>query len=862
MANTRKGLVVSCSYPRSDHELEAPENDALFYERLLKNFGFSVRRLSDLKLGLQSSHRGNILRSVEWLIQDAKRGDNLAFVFSGHGLCTTCTSSERRDELDRALLAAELEEPFPANLLFDSELQSLFGLLPAGVLVTCIIDAPCGDRVLRLPWYYDAKTRSFCGPPRARHSSLWLGDRKRQQKDHRGRSDFTIRGAPTSLAKPSAAKPHSGPHGPCDFFPGVAAFLLCACRPDQVCLEAKLPACKQSYGLFTTSFAAALQQAVHTNVAGRQGEPHELALAGLSYLQLAKLLDDELQKRMKVIAGRAGVEQHILLGFSQDPSTSAFLQPPHEVWQVPRPLKPPGCHNIPASVLANLMAGCGGEPRWPNVLVQLCRVDRDELMAQGSTPDNELHLNRSLLTAEVLGEFWLPPLAHMFPQAGLPGDPPATPKPPASRAYVRSPRSLRSPRPGKPCSKIYHARKELRCRLREPAVGAHQQYCTWGAALRCGQFQSWQLQATDDGNAFPKGCDQHTKVATGCMRLADLLAGAMGSRSRYADAARKLRWRGGAMTALEFEYFAVRELGLDLATAQKAFASSVEAQAQAQAKNLVLLTSPLDSIDVTMLAKALEDCAQDSADPGFVLEARLELDWQSVGLAGANAGELRLFAAELQPRELPKDPVLVQLNAREAELGYGTCGYSAPGGMATLNRVPPAHSSRPHTPRTINLACAEETSTLSGEDGSLLFLRFGLCASRDVYPNATGVTPRGMLVTPRLNAPEASWIVPHIVFVSSALVYARLPGTGAWCARMPLQEDVGGFVVPVCTCERLCHAQRAAFSLPCEPPSKLTPEPPPTARTRRCVAPIPEMGAEKGRPLVRSSSDSTLPCSS
>lgn len=86
------------------------------------------------------------------------------------------------------------------------------------------------------------------------------------------------------------------------------------------------------------------------------------------------------------------------LGFSQDPSTSAFLQPPHEaLWQSSaacclnglephrfgkyhgpcisvasmkrlckvRPdescaRKPPGCHNIPASVLANLMAGCGG----------------------------------------------------------------------------------------------------------------------------------------------------------------------------------------------------------------------------------------------------------------------------------------------------------------------------------------------------------------------------------------------------------------------------------------------------------------------------------------------------------------------
>eukprot|EP00435_Cladocopium_sp_Y103_P066432 s1043_g28.t1 len=38
-----KGLVVSCSYPQSDHALDAPENDAQFYEQLLKSFGFTVR---------------------------------------------------------------------------------------------------------------------------------------------------------------------------------------------------------------------------------------------------------------------------------------------------------------------------------------------------------------------------------------------------------------------------------------------------------------------------------------------------------------------------------------------------------------------------------------------------------------------------------------------------------------------------------------------------------------------------------------------------------------------------------------------------------------------------------------------------
>eukprot|EP00913_Durusdinium_trenchii_P026214 g24593.t1 len=57
-----------------------------------------------------------------------------------------------------------------------------------------------------------------------------------------------------------------------------------------------------------------------------------------------------------------------------------------------------------------------------------------------------------------------------------------------------------------------------------------------------------------------------------------------GSGMAFCGCQRSIHAVTGAMTALEFEYFAVRELGLDLATAQKAFASSVEAQAQAQAR--------------------------------------------------------------------------------------------------------------------------------------------------------------------------------------------------------------------------------------------------------------------------------------
>eukprot|EP00435_Cladocopium_sp_Y103_P070635 s1043_g35.t1 len=259
--------------------------------------------------------------------------------------------------------------------------------------------------------------------------------------------------------------------------------------PDQSCV------CDE---LLTTSFAAALQQLMHSGQQGLRGEAEPLSCA-VSYLELARMLEDDLQKRLsKVVTGRSGLEQHVLLGFSQDPSSCNFLQPKEQVCQVPRALQPPGKCQLPSCVLANLMAGSGGDPRWPNVLVQLCRIDKEDLaeVPQGRVPaaSGQLHpLARPLLSAEVLGEFWLPPLAHMFPETVLPGDPPTPRKPPTPRprGAFQTPRNARvglktqqRPRKGFPMKSCHIARKELWCRLRAPSLGTQQQYCTWGAALQ------------------------------------------------------------------------------------------------------------------------------------------------------------------------------------------------------------------------------------------------------------------------------------------------------------------------------------------------------------------------------------------
>eukprot|EP00434_Breviolum_minutum_P016521 symbB.v1.2.014562.t1/scaffold1068.1/size140200/3 len=337
-----------------------------------------------------------------------------------------------------------------------------------------------------------------------------------------------------------------------------------------------------------------------------------------------------------------------------------------------------------------------------------------------------------------------------------------------------------------------------------PGRGPQQAVHSPDLAFACSLHHPFDLESRvptsqKDKGIVPTSCGGHS------IGLAKLLGGARHPRAVYAQAAQKLRWRGGLLTAVEFEYFSVREIGLDLETARKAFRACLEAQARSQAGlSLVpILQTATSCVESSLLAEALEDCAREEIeDPGFVLEARLELE--------AAAGELRLFAAELRPRELPKDTLLAQLNAREAELGHGG---AVPSPMATLNKLSNSKLTKRLWSRGFSFPADEEATILGGEDNSVFFLRFGLCASRDVYPNAAEVTPRGMLATPRLNAPEASWIVPHIVFVSQALTYARLPPTGTWCVQMPHPEDSAGCLVPVCTCARLCDAQKAAFSL-------------------------------------------------
>lgn len=795
----QRGLLVGCSYPQSSFALDAPGNDIAFFEHLLKQLGFrEVRTLSDRKLGLESSHRNNIIRSVQWLVEGAQPGDSLFFAFSGHGLSTAGTLSDRRDDLNRALCASEFEDPFPSNLLFDTELQSIFATLPSGVLLTCVIDAPCGDTVVQVPWFYDAKTSSYGRPPKAHLSSLWAGDRHRRRPNPvltTGPPAFTVRGAPPCAAKAASTRPFSG--SSCELFPGVVVFLLCACRPDQVCLEAPLMG-GQSYGLLTCSLAAVLQQTLLDS----SDRP-----CGLNYLQLAQHTNNELQQRLCKV-GAQGVEQHLLLGCSQDPESFFFMESIKVTAQIPRSLVT--ANNLPPRVMANFVAAEAGEPRWPNILVQLCRLKSEAVarinackksgdpfsFSRKRLPGQLDVTEYELLSAEVLGEFWLPVLEQLFPGSAALGSIPHR------RAFqAKSPRSS-SPRKNPLSSHVISCSskssgsnciQEVVCKLRAPAINTEQQCYTWGASV-------------DYQDMFPETSERLPLLTPPASfdpaSVASNLPGSIPPTADLSAAAQALRKgpRGtGTMTRPEFEYFAVRYLGLDLELARQVFTQCLESNVE----------TTVQALDAEKLAQVLDKMVDEEHEENqYVLEVRMELSWRSAaGLApNAGVGEVQILAAEINHRELSDNRLLAHLTKHPDSAMVSQKKTTAP-------TLPTRHL---QSTKKSTFMGQNELSLLRkgiGDLGSALFLRVGLCASRDIYPDCADLTPDGVMVTPRSHMLDASWIVPHIVFASPALLHG-VSESGRPYVKMPSPKEFAGGTVPVCTCAKLCETQRLALALP------------------------------------------------
>merc|ERR1712070_1213878 len=103
--------------------------------------------------------RGQVLKELIWLTQDAGPGDCLFFSFSGHGMQVKDVSGDETDGYDEAIFLPSIEED-ASDIILDDELhEALCGKLPAGVQVTALIDCcHCGSILdLKYAWHIVGK---------------------------------------------------------------------------------------------------------------------------------------------------------------------------------------------------------------------------------------------------------------------------------------------------------------------------------------------------------------------------------------------------------------------------------------------------------------------------------------------------------------------------------------------------------------------------------------------------------------------------------------------------------------------------------------------------------------------------------
>lgn len=130
-------LVGINKYPSKP--LSGCVNDALDVAAYLESHGGFAEDDIDMLLDGRATKRA-IVRALHELITGARPGDRLLFHYSGHGTQMPTSASDEPDGRDEVLCPVDFDWS-DATAFKDDDLSVLLRMLPAGVSMTCVLDA-------------------------------------------------------------------------------------------------------------------------------------------------------------------------------------------------------------------------------------------------------------------------------------------------------------------------------------------------------------------------------------------------------------------------------------------------------------------------------------------------------------------------------------------------------------------------------------------------------------------------------------------------------------------------------------------------------------------------------------------------
>lgn len=247
--------------------LKGGVSDALrMCEVLIQFYGFQreeIRLLIDGGVDDSEPTRENVLAGLNWLTNGTSPGDTLVFYYGGHSAAVYAPHNSFRDNTLAGLCLVN-------GMVFTFEVWAHTSRLPAGCMITCIIDAPYGQFMLNVP----ANT-----PPEKPFS---FAEDKRAALP--GMRFLPARQPPNGFAVPNLAQ--------CQLPNGVNGFIICACGMRDVAREmrAGLDGNSEPGGLFTLALCETMSK-----IAGKT-----CTVAGVYELVRQRMLGQAMQEHTGV----------------------------------------------------------------------------------------------------------------------------------------------------------------------------------------------------------------------------------------------------------------------------------------------------------------------------------------------------------------------------------------------------------------------------------------------------------------------------------------------------------------------------------------------------------------------------------
>eukprot|EP01012_Entosiphon_sulcatum_P043363 TRINITY_DN5765_c0_g3_i1.p1 TRINITY_DN5765_c0_g3~~TRINITY_DN5765_c0_g3_i1.p1 ORF type:complete len:452 (+),score=67.27 TRINITY_DN5765_c0_g3_i1:23-1357(+) len=159
-AGRRKSLLIGINYFGQQGELRGCVNDVQTMRNLIVRHGFNNDPSSQLVLVDDPSWRTqppthqNMMQGFRWLVQGSRPGDRLFFHYSGHGGSMPDDNGDEADGLDETLIPVDYRTA--GQIRDDAILQNLVLPLPAGVVLTVVLDCCHSGTALDLPFVFKA----------------------------------------------------------------------------------------------------------------------------------------------------------------------------------------------------------------------------------------------------------------------------------------------------------------------------------------------------------------------------------------------------------------------------------------------------------------------------------------------------------------------------------------------------------------------------------------------------------------------------------------------------------------------------------------------------------------------------------